>query len=141
MKAVLDSSAGLQAVLPEAHTAKAIRFLDEYRQGHHELLAPDIFPVETLNALAKAERQRRIPVGTGFNLWKTVMADAPVFHPHFHLLTAAYAIANSARIAVYDSLYIALADREGCELVTADDKLVSNLQVRFPFIVSLGSLP
>jgi predicted nucleic acid-binding protein len=141
MKAVLDSSAALQAVLPEAHTAKAIRLLDEYRQGLHEFLAPDIFPIETLNALAKAERRRRIPVGTGLNLWKTVMADPPVFHPHFHLLTAAYAIANSNQVAVYDSLYIALADREGCGFVTADDKLVSNLQGRFPFIIALASLP
>jgi predicted nucleic acid-binding protein len=45
------------------------------------------------------------------------------------------------RIGVYDCLYVALADREGCELVTADDRLVRNLQHRFPFIVSLASLP
>jgi predicted nucleic acid-binding protein len=45
------------------------------------------------------------------------------------------------RIGVYDCLYVALAEREGCELVTADDKLIENLQILFPFVVSLASLP
>jgi predicted nucleic acid-binding protein len=56
------------------------------------------------------------------------------------LLPRAYAIAAGSVCSVYYCLYIALAEREGCEFVTADDKLVRNLQSRFPFIVSLASL-
>jgi predicted nucleic acid-binding protein len=33
-----------------------------------------------------------------------------------------------------------LAEREGCELVTADEKLVTQLQATFPFIRSLASM-
>jgi predicted nucleic acid-binding protein len=141
MRAVLDSSAGLQTVLPEADTAKAIRLIDEYARGLHELLAPDIFPVETLNGLMKAERQKRIPAGTGFALWQTIMADAPLFHPHFQLMGRAYAIGTVTRVAIYDCLYVALAEREGCLLITSDQKLITNLQKPFPFIVPLSSLP
>jgi predicted nucleic acid-binding protein len=141
MKAVLDSSAALQTVLPEPDTAKAIRLIDEYRNGVHELLTPDIFPLETLNALSKAERQNRIPAGSGYALWQTIMADSPTFHPHFQLLARAYAISTTTKSAVYDCLYVALAEREGCELVTADVKLIKNLQAQFPFIVSLSALP
>lgn len=36
---------------------------------------------------------------------------------------------------------LALAEREQCPLVTADDKLIKNLQPSFPFIVALASLP
>jgi predicted nucleic acid-binding protein len=36
---------------------------------------------------------------------------------------------------------VALAEREKCDFVTADDKLVKNLQGQFPFIKSLSSLP
>ena len=43
--------------------------------------------------------------------------------------------------SVYDAIYVALAERESCELVTADDKLVKNLQPQFPFIRSLASMP
>jgi len=34
-----------------------------------------------------------------------------------------------------------LAEREKCELITADDKLLKNLQPQFPFLVLLSSLP
>ena len=36
-------------------------------------------------------------------------------------------MATQARIGVYDCLYVSLAEREGCELVTADDRLIRNL--------------
>jgi predicted nucleic acid-binding protein len=36
---------------------------------------------------------------------------------------------------------LALAEREGCELITADDKLLKNLGGQFSLIASLASLP
>jgi predicted nucleic acid-binding protein len=62
-------------------------------------------------------------------------------HPNLPLLPRTYAVSSQARIGVYDCLYVALAERERCELVTADDKLIKNLQAQFPFIVPLSSLP
>ena len=44
------------------------------------------------------------------------------------------------RCGVYDCLYIALAEREGCEFLTADDKLVKNLGAQLPY-VSAAVLP
>jgi len=38
-------------------------------------------------------------------------------------------------------LYVALAEQEGCELVTTDARLLNNLQAQFLFIVPLSSLP
>ena len=49
-------------------------------------------------------------------------------------------IATVARIAVYDCLYVALAEREGCELITSDGKLINALQKDFPFITALATL-
>lgn len=34
---------------------------------------------------------------------------------------------SRARIGVYDCLYVALAERDGCEVVTADDRLIRSL--------------
>ncbi len=42
---------------------------------------------------------------------------------------------------IYDCLYVALGEQEGCEVVTADDKMINNLQSTFPFIIHLSSLP
>jgi hypothetical protein len=56
MKCVLDSSVVLKWVLAEADSGKAIRLRDEYSNGVHQLLAPDIFPSEIANGLSSAER-------------------------------------------------------------------------------------
>jgi predicted nucleic acid-binding protein len=53
----------------------------------------------------------------------------------------AYVIAELTQASVYDCLYVALAEREKCELITADDKLVKKLQPHFPFVIPLSSLP
>jgi predicted nucleic acid-binding protein len=41
----------------------------------------------------------------------------------------------------HNGIRVALAEREACELVTADDKLVNNLQAKFPFIRHLATFP
>jgi len=53
----------------------------------------------------------------------------------------AYEISSQTRHGFYDCLYVALAEREGCELLTADQRLINNLGPVFPFIKSLASLP
>jgi predicted nucleic acid-binding protein len=65
MKYVLDSSVAFKWVVSEADTDKALLLRDDYRNGVHELISPDIFPVELIHALTKAERQKRIYRSTG----------------------------------------------------------------------------
>jgi predicted nucleic acid-binding protein len=142
MRYVLDACDALKWVLPEPDSAIALRLRDDFRNGIHELLAPDVFPAEVAHALAKAERRGVIPVASGARLLADVLRTMPQLYPSLpDLLPRAYMIASQARIGVYDCLYVALAEREGCELVTADDRLVRNLRARFPFIVPLASLP
>jgi len=38
-------------------------------------------------------------------------------------------------------MYVALAERESCELVTADTRLINSLQPHFSFIKALASMP
>lgn len=128
-------------MLPEPDSDKATRLRDDYHRAVHELLSPDIFCVEILHALTRAERRRRIQPGDGWPLWQAVLADLPALHSYMPLLRRAYDISSTELVGVYDCLYVALAEREGCELVTADDKLVKKLQPAFPFIVPLSSLP
>jgi predicted nucleic acid-binding protein len=139
MKYVLDSSVALKWLLPEPDSAKAIQLRADFRNGVHELFAPDIFPLEVLNVLTKAERTKRIAVGNGYTLWQSMLTDLPALYPHAPLLYRAYQIASPARAAIYDCVYVALAEQEQCEIVTADDRLVKNLQSAFPFVRALSS--
>ncbi len=70
-----------------------------------------------------------------------ILASQPQLHPYVPRLWRAYAISSQARISAYDCLYVALAEREACELLRADDRLVRTLQPTFPFITALASLP
>jgi predicted nucleic acid-binding protein len=139
MRYVLDSSVGLKTLLPEVDSSKAIALCEAFQQGVHELLAPDIFPVEAAHALAKAERKGLLAVGEA----SILLDDLPMLELHSSLaiLPRALDIASQARIGVYDCLYVSLAERENCDLVTADRRLINALQKYIPFMIDLASLP
>jgi predicted nucleic acid-binding protein len=128
MKYVIDTSVAFKWEVVEIESDKALRLRDDFRNGVHELLAPEHFPAEIANSLLA-----------------THVANCLSFLPHLHpcapLLPRVVAITSAFQVSVYDSLYVALAERESCEFVTADDKLVRALQATFPFIVSLASMP
>jgi len=140
MRYVLDSSVAVKWVLPEAYSTQARQLRDEFQKAIHELLAPDVFPFEVAHALTRAERQGRLTVGQAVAQWTDVMTAPPLLLPGVPLAQRAIAI-SAVRIGFYDCLYVALAEREHCELVTADDRLVRAVQPQFPFIVPLSSLP
>ncbi len=136
MKYVLDSNVGLKWGLPEPDSPKAKQLRDDVQQGVHELLSPNVFEVEIAHALTRAERQRKIAVGQAGILWADIMSTPPRQEQAGPHIPRAIAISSAMRVGVYDCLYVALAEREACELLTDDDKLVKNLQPRFPFIVA-----
>jgi predicted nucleic acid-binding protein len=140
MKAVLDSSVALKWFLFELDSARALELRDGYLKSAHELLVPDVFPIEIGHALAKAERRKILTPPLGSENLADLLAILPTVHLSIPLLPRAYEIASAFRIGLYDCLFVALAERERCELVTADQKLIANLQTAFPFIVSLDSI-
>lgn len=140
MRYVLDSYVAVKWFLAEPDSDKAVKVLDEFDRCIHELLSPDIFPVEVAHAITKTERRGLITPQEGSQAIADLMVFLPELHPYLPLLPRAYQIASQAKIGLYDCLYIALAERESCELLTADERLVNNLGQAFPFIRSLASL-
>jgi len=114
---------------------------DDFGNGIHELIAPDVFAIEIGHALTRAERQKRISVGYSKVLLADILRTAPRFYSSLPLLADACDISSKMRVGIYDCLYVVLAAQEGCEFITADDRLVKNLQAVYPFITPLTSLP
>ena len=141
MKYVLDTSVAFKWVVAEPLADKAIQLREDYRKGNHELLAPDIFPAEIANALLVAERRGRIGLGQFPILLADVLTTRPQIFLTIPLLSRAAAIVSTVRISMYDCLYVVLAEQEKCEFVTADVRLVNNLQTQFPFIKHLDTFP
>jgi predicted nucleic acid-binding protein len=111
--------------LPEVDSGRAVRLIADYKRGFHELLAPDFFPVEVGHALTRAERQKRIQPPDGWRFWNSIMADAPALLAYLPVMPVAFSLSSTMRLGLYDSLYIALARRESCRVVTADQRLLS----------------
>jgi predicted nucleic acid-binding protein len=141
MKYVLDVSVALCWVMRRALTPKALALRDDYRKSVHELISPSIFSAEAASGLTKSERQRLIAVGQARRLLADILGDAPQQHPYDPLLYRATDISSQTRAVLYDCLYVALAEQQNCELITADDKLINALQGQFSFILLLASLP
>jgi predicted nucleic acid-binding protein len=141
MRYVIDSSVMIKWVLAEPDSNKALGLRDDLRNSVHELLSPDIFTVEAAHALTRAERQLRISVGQARALFLDMLTTPPHVFPSQPFLLAAIDISSSMRIGVYDCIYVALAEHEKCELITADTTLVRALQATFPFIRTLSSFP
>jgi predicted nucleic acid-binding protein len=65
MKYVLDSSVALKWLLKETDSDKALRIRDDFRRQVHDLIAPDVVPVEVAHSLTTAKRQGRITAAEG----------------------------------------------------------------------------
>src|ERR1700722_3745431 len=144
MKYVIDCSAAFQWFVAEQDTPKALLLRDDFRNGICELLAPDLFPIELGNSLLVAECVKnppRIAPGEAALFLGQALKSLPILFASVPLLPRAQAIAKQHKRSIYDCLYVALAEREQCEFVTADIKLLNALQAAFPFIRSLASMP
>jgi predicted nucleic acid-binding protein len=139
MKHVLDSCVGFKWCFVEIDADKAHKLRDDYHNAVIDLLAPDVFPIEFAHAVTRAERANRVTPDQGLKAIGAMMTMLPVLHPSLTLLARAYELSSQFRIGVYDCLYVALAEQEQCDLVTADQRLITNLGSQFP-IISLDSL-
>jgi predicted nucleic acid-binding protein len=141
MRYVIDSSVAFKWVVPEIDSDKATRLRDDCNNAVHDLLSPDIFPTEIGNALAFAERASRIQPGEAALFFVEILTNTPRLYSAVPLLPRAMDICIQKRQSVYDCLYVALAEQEGCDFITADTKMVNALQKDFPFIRALATMP
>ena len=113
---VVDASVAIKWFLPEVHAAAAERILDP----EHELIAPDLILAEFGNVLWKRQRRGEITAATA----GTVLVDFKRFPittaPLAPIIEPALDIAVRLGRSVYDCLYLALAERAACRMVTAD---------------------
>jgi len=87
-----------------------------------------------------AERRQRIKPGEAAIFLRDIFQSGPTLYPTVPLLTRGMELAISWRQALHDCLYLALAEAQACEFVTADDQFARRLQTAFPYIVSLAAL-
>ena len=140
MKYVIDSSIAARWCLTNPDFAKAHNLRIDFHMGISELLAPDIFPPDCAELFVKAERKGDIPPGdAAIGVDDLLLVGVPL-RPSFPLLKRAAAISLTTRLTVFASLYVACAERENCELLTADQKLIRKIRKQFSFVTDFATL-
>jgi predicted nucleic acid-binding protein len=141
-KLVADSCVVLKWLIDEPGTPAARQILNAYgSQEWLQLLAPDRIYPEVSNVLWKKARRQLITADEAWQAFEVFRRYEFVVTASADLLEEAMQIAFDHDQSPYDRFYVALSQREGCPLVTADETLVRKVSGAFPQVVLLGSLP
>jgi len=126
---VVDASVGVKFLLEEEGSGAA-RVVFDSRRGREPVVlhVPDLFFVECANAMRKAILKRGRPQEEAIRDVELLEALGVESAPVRHLASAALRIASEFSISVYDAVYVALSDRTGAPLVTADRPLFDRLR-------------
>lgn len=136
-KIVVDTSVAVKWFVAEQHSAEARLLLDQYQSGSLSLLAPDLIVAEFYNVIGKKHSRGILSetdaqaVLSAFHLIDFILSST------VDLLDGAFKIATTYRRSVYDSLFIALSERENCQCVSADEKVINAVGSSFPNLVWL----
>lgn len=116
MEFVVDASVAVKWLLPEEHSATALRLVADPA----ELSAPELLWVETVAALRRRVRRGDLSVEGFRDALDDIDAWRVRAEPVVPLVRPAADMALHLGHAVYDCVYLALAERDGVRLVTAD---------------------
>lgn len=118
---VVDASVATSWIVKEAISPQTVLLF----AAGKTLIAPDLLVAEVGNAVWKAERRGNataLQVSSAATILRQAILD---FEPTLPLLPAAAALARELNHPIYDCFYLALAQREGAELATADARMAA----------------
>jgi predicted nucleic acid-binding protein len=134
---VVDSSVVAKWVLPEVDSAQAQRLISGVAGNGERLIVLDLAFSEVANAIWKQHHRKQITLSEA-RQFPGVLLTIPVHvEPARSLLGPALEIAAKYDRAVYDALFVALAQSLGLGGVTSDEPLQRAVYVDFPQITLL----
>ena len=141
MTVIVDASLALKWVVQEEHTEDAVTLRDRWGEAGEPLVAPPIFRPEVTNALHQRVRRGDILRSDAVDMLDVLTSAVAMGEP-VSLYSRALALAGELSMgSTYDALYVALSESEGCEMWTADQRLVRSVQRRFPQVHWIGESP
>jgi len=112
-------------------------FLKAYCEGDLDIHAPDLLYAEVGNVLWKATRLRNWPPMAARQAVRDLVALGLSAHPMSGLLPAAFELASTYGITVYDASYVFLARRLEIPCYTADRRLIRAVGDSIPEVQEL----
>lgn len=134
---VIDASVAIKWFLPEAARPQAVRLLRQYREKSIKLVAPELLVVEVSNVFCKRVRRNELSESSALEAFRLLNINTPGLVEDRVLLSYAMSLSLRTGQTIYDCLYLALALRMECDLITADQKFCAAVQSKLPNVLSL----
>jgi predicted nucleic acid-binding protein len=137
---VVDASLALTWVLPEPFSAKAAALQQMWQRNGYGVLAPTLLGYECVNALYKRVLRGEMTGADATARLNTVLNRCVLLVMDSTLHARSLELAHQfARPATYDAHYLALAEREGCELWTGDERLYNAVRNQLGWVRWVGA--
>lgn len=134
MKLVLDASVAAKWLVPERDSDKAKALFESWNDGQIDLIAPTLLTAEIASMLWKRATRGLMSAAEALRLFQEFSDFGLALSPIQTLATSALRLSVAYRHPFYDCLYVALALREGCDLLTSDAKLFNAFSPVFPHV-------
>lgn len=132
---VVDANVAVKWLLREHDSYTARALASRWRRDSVRVTAPYVLLAEAANALHKRVRQDRLAVDEATRLLQQIRSTDVEFHHAFALYPRALELADQLNQgAVYDSLYLALAESLDCELWTADARFQRAARPQYAYV-------
>ncbi|HLZ81423.1 MAG TPA: type II toxin-antitoxin system VapC family toxin [Ktedonobacteraceae bacterium] len=138
---VVDANLALKWVVKEEDSGIALALLNEWNIQGIMMIAPFLLTYEVTNVLYQNMRKGKINLDQAKKILTEVLSIGIEldFSNNSALSRRAFELAHQFNLlATYDPHYVALAERENCELWTADTRLWTAVKEKLPRVRLLG---
>jgi predicted nucleic acid-binding protein len=138
----IDACVAVKWVVPEADSDRALALYQRIADEGDTIIVPPHMPVEVVQALWKKRLRKELTPAEADSALATFLEFRLSLASPAGLYEASWQLAQRFdRPTVYDTQYVALAEIAGCQLWTADIKLVNALNGKLPFVKPLAAVP
>ena len=130
---VVDASLALKWMVEEEYSNEAHALSLDWRNSGIQIIAPYLMLAEVANALHRKVADGIFTLEFAAQTWEGLNRVEIEFYNPLNVHAGAVRIANRlGQGAVYDSVYLALAERLDCEFWTADRRFYRAARSAFP---------
>jgi len=96
--------------------------------------APTLFPYEIISAINVAINRKRINESVGYTAIKYITSLGIGLRSFNDLIETTFQMARQYGLSTYDCAYMALAEKENCNLITGDKKFFNAIRKHFSWV-------
>lgn len=138
MRTCVDASLALKWLTSEPGSDEAVAWLSD--RARDEILAPVLLPIEVASVLRQKVHRAEMAFADGLRALALLEKLKIHYEWDWSLLERAFSLAAELnQPTAYDTAYLALAERSGCELWTMDGRFARAASAKYPQVRLLGA--